>query len=552
MTISAKPVICRFSTVLSFLLLTVNASHADTFQKCGLAPSNEHCFSFWIAENGTAYQGLVKNGLLDRLGMAVYPDGAFYIGKFKDGRRHGLGIWSTNDVAGWEGYFSIGYQSNDIRYGTNLYVWKNGRLWLGLDTGETNEKNTVDVSLFTEWRDAFNSYGLPQRKYIQTTLSNSYLKADLPVYSGKIDGAWGVKTFTALAIYAALKGDEFFQLQSYSAAQNTIRSIMRNDFDNFPFGYFVIDDPILPDQKATIPGCPNDPTSVNYVCFGSHKFASGEIYNGTWNNAQPNGNGHLILPNGASVEGGFVDGAPSGPVRVRDENGHVLFEGDWEDFLDDTPPDSPNTQETLPAKSSSGTGFLISAKGHIATNNHVISGCREITGQIAGNSVPLKILASDPTNDLALLTGDWSNPAHLTLSGRNAKVLDDVVVAGFPFGHSISSAAKYTKGVVSSLSGLGDNFSVFQIDAALQPGNSGGPVIANNGTVVGVAVYKLDMGYMLESFGSLPENMNFAIKTSTLTPMLDAYSVPYAQGTDGGHVDPDIIDKALVYISCNR
>ena len=57
----------------------------------------------------------------------------------------------------------------------------------------------------------------------------------------------------------------------------------------------------------------------------------------------------------------------------------------------------------------------------------------------------------------------------------------------------ISSGVKVTRGIVSSLSGIGDNFSQIQIDAALQPGNSGGPIIDIRGDVVGVAVSKLDL-----------------------------------------------------------
>ena len=91
----------------------------------------------------------------------------------------------------------------------------------------------------------------------------------------------------------------------------------------------------------------------------------------------------------------------------------------------------------------------------------------------------------------------------LPLSGQCLKLsscafpLQDIIVAGFPFGDRVSSTLKFTKGIVSSVAGLGNNYSEIQIDAALQPGNSGGPIIDNYGNVIAVAVSKLDMKKIL-------------------------------------------------------
>ena len=92
--------------------------------------------------------------------------------------------------------------------------------------------------------------------------------------------------------------------------------------------------------------------------------------------------------------------------------------------------------------------------------------------------------------------------------------MQEVYVAGYPFGGS--SSIKVTKGIVSSLNGLNDNFSNIQIDAALQPGNSGGPIYDQRGTVIGVAVAKLDFKDFLEKTDAIPENINFGIKCISL------------------------------------
>ena len=76
-------------------------------------------------------------------------------------------------------------------------------------------------------------------------------------------------------------------------------------------------------------------------------------------------------------------------------------------------------------------------------------------------------------------------------------------------------------GIISSLTGIGNNYSNIQIDAASQPGNSGGPILDDRGNVVGVAVAKLDIKKILMNFGVIPEDTNFGIKTSVVRSILE-------------------------------
>ena len=124
----------RAAVFMSALIFGNPGFSQETFSKCS-GDVFDNCFAFWVTENGTALQGTVVNQLLNGLGMAVYPDGAFYIGQFRDGRRHGLGIWIFDEIPGRKGEISIGYQSNDIRYGQNLYFFPNGEMFYGNDTG---------------------------------------------------------------------------------------------------------------------------------------------------------------------------------------------------------------------------------------------------------------------------------------------------------------------------------------------------------------------------------------------------------------------------------
>ena len=89
-----------------------------------------------------------------------------------------------------------------------------------------------------------------------------------------------------------------------------------------------------------------------------------------------------------------------------------------------------------------------------------------------------------------------------------------------------SNAVKVTRGIVSSTRGLGDDSGQFQLDAAVQKGSSGGPIYDENGNVVGVVVAKLDRAKMAKRIGSMPENMNFGIKASTVRQFLTSSGLP--------------------------
>ena len=103
--------------------------------------------------------------------------------------------------------------------------------------------------------------------------------------------------------------------------------------------------------------------------------------------------------------------------------------------------------------------------------------------------------------------------------------MQEIFVAGYPFGNEVSSSVKVTKGIISSLSGIGNNISNIQIDAALQPGNSGGPIFDDKGNLVGVAVAKLDLKLVVENWGVVPEGTNFGIKSNVVVNLLESNGI---------------------------
>ena len=109
----------------------------------------------------------------------------------------------------------------------------------------------------------------------------------------------------------------------------------------------------------------------------------------------------------------------------------------------------------------------------------------------------------------------------------------------------LSSDLNVTTGVVSALAGLGNNSSLIQVTAPIQPGNSGGPVLDQSGHVVGVVVARLDAIKLAKRTGKLPQNVNFAINEGTARVFLDANNVPYeVEQSDETLSTADIAAKA--------
>jgi S1-C subfamily serine protease len=101
---------------------------------------------------------------------------------------------------------------------------------------------------------------------------------------------------------------------------------------------------------------------------------------------------------------------------------------------------------------------------------------------------------------------------------------EEVYVAGYPY-NSLLEGFNFTSGNVSSLVGFKKNSSNFKITAPVQPGNSGGPILNAQSAVIGVVVARIDDEYVLESTGTLPQNINIGIKNSVLKTVLSENNI---------------------------
>ncbi len=196
-----------------------------------------------------------------------------------------------------------------------------------------------------------------------------------------------------------------------------------------------------------------------------------------------------------------------------------------------------------------GSGVVVSDSGDIVTNEHVINNCARIRIQPLGT--PVKLVAKDARNDLALLRADNAAlpPARLR-TGRNVRLGDDIVAIGYPLKGVLSSGAVVTTGIVNAMTGLNDDTSAFQISATVQPGSSGGPIFDRGGNLVGIVRARL-----LSTAPNNPQNVNFGISLATVSNFLDSHSVSYPTGQAAAKPadTADLVERArksTVQIEC--
>ena len=147
----------------------------------------------------------------------------------------------------------------------------------------------------------------------------------------------------------------------------------------------------------------------------------------------------------------------------------------------------PNSRNNAPVEreAGQGSGFITSQDGYVLTNHHVIDGASTITVVMQDErEFKATVVGSDARTDVALLKIDATGLPFLRMADSNKlKVGEWVVAAGSPFGLKNT----ITAGVVSAINrDTGDYLSFIQTDAAVNPGNSGGPLVNMSGEVVGI------------------------------------------------------------------
>ena len=560
--------------ISTLIFVTLGISNAWALPRCvgtWSVTNWNNCLGTYKWDTGAMYVGEYKNGQKSGQGTFTWPDGDKYVGEYKDGQRSGQG---TYIFANGDKY--VGEFKDDKRNGQGTFTYADGSKKVG--TWENSKLNGYAIKYFANgsinqegifkddeflYAQTKNLPNCPKSGYFHNCFGSiTYSVGDKYVgefQNDKLDGH-GTYTFGANSQWSGDKYVGEFKVGSFTGqgtytfagGEKYIGEHKNGKRDGQGTYTYLNGDKYVGEFKNDF-----------YHDQGTFTWAAGERsgnkYAGQWKNDQFHGKGVYTFADGRKAVGTFKNDKLNGYAIKYFANGSIDKEGIFKDdeflYAKDFTPNATDKsiQDEEVINASSGSGFAVSLDGYVITNNHVIEGCQEVIVHTKEKDIKTRIISFDPQNDLALLKGDFRPKTVFALSNNRPELLQDIYVAGYPFGNAISSSIKVTKGIISSLTGIGNNFSNIQIDAALQSGNSGGPIIDDNGNVIAVAVSKLDAKYMLENFGSIPENTNFGIKSSVVKSMLDSNDVtrPNPNQTEISKTRlGKIISSGTYFISC--
>jgi serine protease Do len=168
-----------------------------------------------------------------------------------------------------------------------------------------------------------------------------------------------------------------------------------------------------------------------------------------------------------------------------------------------------------------GTGVIISSRGYVLTAYHVISGATTINITLSsGTTVPATVVAGAQGRDYAVLKlGNVpSGIAVATLGSSGASAVGDfVVLGGFALGYSPNPSFSF--GIVSAFRKLSDTYNYVQTDAAINAGDSGGPLLNMAGQVIGIN----DSADVFDNNGDPVMNMGYCLPMDELLPLIQTY-----------------------------
>ncbi len=217
-----------------------------------------------------------------------------------------------------------------------------------------------------------------------------------------------------------------------------------------------------------------------------------------------------VSPSVVNITTSTVVAGQTGPQGIVPEG------SPFEDFFEDLQPEGDNNRQRR--SSALGSGFVISEDGYIVTNNHVIEGADEILIEFFPGGepgVPAELVGTDPNTDIALLKVDLEGLPFVEFGDSNAegaRVGDWVMAMGNPLGQGFSVSAGIVSARNRALSGTYDDY--IQTDAAINRGNSGGPLFNMDGEVIGV-----NTAILSPNGGSI--GIGFAMSSAVVTNVVD-------------------------------
>jgi S1-C subfamily serine protease len=218
---------------------------------------------------------------------------------------------------------------------------------------------------------------------------------------------------------------------------------------------------------------------------------------------------------------------------------------------------APPAERSAGVRRASGTGIAVSRDGVVLTNYHVTENCKRIAVRDANRAEQEAVVrAKDVRNDLAILRTGHTFRTVAPFRGAAAvpRLGESVIAIGFPLVGLLASEPNVSFGNISATAGLQDDYSKMQISTPVQPGNSGGPLLDQNGTVVGVIQSKLNSIAVAQVTGDIPQNINFAVKGEIAQIFMRANDVAFTVVDNAKKLSAEEVAakgrQIAVFVSC--
>ena len=207
------------------------------------------------------------------------------------------------------------------------------------------------------------------------------------------------------------------------------------------------------------------------------------------------------------------------PVKVKkeDKKEQEEYQEDEISNYDDNKV-TPNYEEFAFAPSGHGSGFVVGNGKYVITNHHVIDGAKKVAVRNGiGKVTKATVAAISKDYDLAILELSNPYPKSYSIDAKDfvmPKAGDDVISIGYPGIGITYEQPTITQGIISKV--FDDEMGIFLTTAAINSGNSGGPLFNLNGKLVGVSFAALDKKKWLDEMGQIPTDMGYAIKSNMI------------------------------------
>jgi S1-C subfamily serine protease len=199
-----------------------------------------------------------------------------------------------------------------------------------------------------------------------------------------------------------------------------------------------------------------------------------------------------------------------------------------------------------------GTGFFVTAAGHLVTNNHVIDECAVLTVEATnGESARADLLAADPRIDLAIVKTTLPPPAVAAFRPPGPLAVGaraDLV--GYPTQGVAPITPFFTKGDVMELAGRGPDPARFMIKGDVRGGNSGGPVLDQTGAVIGVIFAETNTPKIYRETGQVVKDIGFAVRNAVVLDFLRRHGVAWRNEAGRANLTRDeVFDAAKPFVA---